>query len=163
MGNGKRKSMSFIAISLLLIFFLSGIYFIYTLVHNWDEFREPIALYTIETEEHKYYVRNNAIYDESGKKIEELTQIYLSLLNKKNNKQDTLYFENQEEYEAYNKKIQMFKNCFEDKNVINPRHKIQVINTSRRVSVSRWRDAGDWNDDDDYEIEIPHQTIIITR
>ena len=83
MGNGKRKSMSFIAISLLLIFFLSGIYFIYTLVHNWDEFREPIALYTIETEEHKYYVRNNAIYDESGKKIEELTQIYLSLLNKK--------------------------------------------------------------------------------
>lgn len=163
MGNEKGKTMSFIAILLLLILFSSSIYFIYSFINNWDEFTTPVALYTIETEEHKYYVRNNAIYDESGKKIEELTQIYLSLLNRKRNKQDTLYFENQEEYETFNRKNQILNNIFEDKNVINPQPRIQVINTSRRVGVSRWRDAGDLNDDDDYEIEIPHQTIIITR
>ena len=136
---------------------------IYSIINDWEELNVPPALYTVKTEKHTYYFRDTGVFDEQGNLINELTDRFTAICQ---HHYDKILPEkaNKDDIEVQG---QILKDIFEDAEFgssnTGTSPQINIISTTQKIEVSKWKDSDDLSNEDEMEIEIPVQTIIISE
>lgn len=163
MTNGKQIITRSIAILMLCGIVLIGGYSLYKSI---TEFDEPLPMVTetdsigrpFEMNGYMYYLRNDALYDEKGNMVVDLSADNYSTSKKA---QDSLLLK-----EVLNEAFGGGKENFDDYSIFGcSKEEVQrlyiqsVINSmasGKTIEVSRWVTSGDWSHDDDkLAITIP--------
>ena len=153
MTNGKQIITRSIAILMICGIVLLGGYGFYKSIRDFDKSVPEVAKTDsigrlFEINGYNYYLRNDALYDENGNMIADLS------IDK--NKQDSPSLKDvlgeKEGFEDYS----IFGCSKEEAQRLYIQSVINSMTSGKKVEVSRWVTSGDWShDDDEMTITIP--------
>ena len=153
MTNGKQIITRCIAILMICGIVLLGGYGFYKSIRDFDKSVPEVAKTDsigrhFEINGYNYYLRNDALYDENGNMIADLS------IDK--NKQDSPSLKDvlgeKEGFEDYS----IFGCSKEEAQRLYIQSVINSMTSGKKVEVSRWVTSGDWShDDDEITITIP--------